>query len=65
MTVEYHDPDTCNKCGERANEYRGSFLYTDEFRTKCSSCGHEDYWAYGFFESSEDGYDKCEKYTTA
>lgn len=64
MAVKYHNPDTCNKCGERANEYRGSFLYNDEFDTTCRACGHKDHWGYGFFDSAQDGLNACAKYTT-
>jgi hypothetical protein len=34
-----------------------------EARTKCTVCGHEDYWAYGFFESMQHIESKCEKYS--
>lgn len=52
---EYHCPNYCPKCGQD-NEVtvtdRLEYVMC-EARTTCRSCGHEDYWAYGFFENSE------------
>lgn len=67
VKTEYHCEDSCNKCGmDFSNElfdtsYEGSVLL--EANTKCKECDHEDYWAYGFFESSQDGLNACVKYT--
>ena len=33
-----------------------------ETRTVCTDCGHVDYWAYGHFESGEDGLNAAKKY---
>jgi len=63
--VKYHCYDSCNKC-TGVNEYNvtdsldGRML---ECKTKCKDCGHEDYWAYGFFESSEYFESKCKTYS--
>lgn len=63
----FHCVHTCNYCGGENRTKKivvsdGSDIH--ELETKCqeSSCGKEDYWAYGFFESSYEGFDACEKY---
>lgn len=63
--VEYHCNDSCNKCGDV-----NSITVTDtlggrlmECKTKCLKCGFEDYWAHGFFESSQEIESKCKKYS--
>lgn len=60
----YHCVESCNKCNgnnELINpSYESQFLHETE--TKCESCGHNDYWADGYFESSQDGLNKCDKY---
>ncbi len=61
----YYDlPNSCNKCGEGTytsdEKYEESHL--SECKTECKTCGFVDYWAYGVFESSQDGYKKCHKY---
>ena len=60
----YHDYSTCNKCGSDNDVMLKDSIegFICECATKCSVCGFEDYWAYGFFESSAEGYNKCEKY---
>lgn len=67
--VKYHEPMSCNKCGKGRNEFLGLPVTIEgrlcETRTKCQVCGFEDYWAYGFFESSGelDGIEsKCDTY---
>ena len=62
--TDYHDPYSCNKCG-KDNEVTvtasdGSSMY--EGKTKCNECGHEDYWAYGWFESGAEMVSKCSTY---
>lgn len=60
----FHNPYSCNKCGKE-NEVACDPFNNEapgETKTKCKECGHEDYWHYGFFESSEDGLDSCSKY---
>ena len=64
MNIEYHDPKSCNMCsGENAtfNEIYDSGVVA-ETGTKCSVCGHIDYWAYGFYESSAEIKSNCNKY---
>lgn len=63
--VEYHDPGSCNKCGNEneitvTDSLEGRML---ECNTKCKACGFEDYWAHGFFESSQEIESKCKKYS--
>lgn len=62
--TEYHIPASCNKCGEInavdwVSQIEGHLC---EAKTKCESCGFQDYWAYGFFESSQEMKGKCKKY---
>ena len=63
--TRYHEPSSCNKCrgiNEFINEaWEGSLLC--EVSTKCTECGHEDYWAYGFFESGAEIVSNCETYS--
>lgn len=63
--VQYHCYDSCNACGELNTLVNPSYdtagLY--ETATKCLTCGHEDYWAYGFFESGSEMESKCETYS--
>lgn len=61
MSTQYHCPDSCNKCGG-TNATRVDIHYVFEGPTVCQNCGHKDYWAYGWFESSEDGLNACRKY---
>lgn len=60
----YHDISTCNKCGKYNDVTPIDFVDHTicEADTKCSECGFEDRWRYGFFESGEHGYDACKKY---
>lgn len=62
----YDDMDSCNACGHTSSN---SVIVVDtisghisEARTTCQVCGHQDYWAYGSFESSQDIESKCLKY---
>ena len=63
--VNYHCYDSCNKCGE-VNDYNvtdsldGRMM---ECKTKCKACGFEDYWAHGWFESSQEIESKCKTYS--
>ena len=61
---KYHKPTSCNHCGG-TNDINVTDSLDDhmsECKTKCRDCGEEDYWAYGFFESSCNIIGKCEKY---
>ena len=62
--VFYHVVDSCNACrGINSVVVKDTINnHVCEADTKCSICGHEDYWAYGFFESSQHIESKCEKY---
>lgn len=65
MNAKYHVPETCNKCGNRSNEfiapsYEGCHFH--ETNTVCQYCGFEDYWAYGYFESGTEMVSKCKEY---
>lgn len=67
--TRYHNPLTCNACGCNENalerligEFDG-FPYAYEIETYCPKCAHKDYWAHGYFESSQDGLDACSKYS--
>jgi len=56
---------SCNKCGgenecQVTDSLDGHTI--TEARATCSDCGFDDYWAYGFFESGQEGYDECRKY---
>ncbi len=63
--VEYHDPSSCNKCkgnNEFIKEvYDSGILH--EAETRCETCGFQDYWAYGFFESGSEMVSNCRKYS--
>ena len=63
--VKYHCYDSCNKCGDVndvqvTDSMEGHLM---ECKTKCIKCGFEDYWAHGFFESSQDIESKCKTYS--
>ena len=56
--------ESCNRCGER-NEIKqvdveNGVIY--ECETNCKSCGFEDYWAFGFFQSGQSGFNESAKY---
>lgn len=63
---KYHNMNSCNACGHPSSNsvivVDTISSYISEARTACQVCGHEDYWAYGFFESSQDMESKCLKY---
>ena len=66
IKVKYHRPDSCNRCSGK-NSYKIT-SYLDgvtmlECKTVCTVCGFTDYWAHGFFESSQDIECKCKTYT--
>jgi hypothetical protein len=61
--VEYHDPESCNKCGLMSNRYLRGAFHEGEIETKCTACGHHDYWAYGFFESGSYMVSQCSTYS--
>jgi len=61
----YHVKESCNFCGGENDIVK----ITDsmegrihECETKCLDCGEIDYWATGFFESSQNIEGKCKKY---
>ena len=63
--VKYHCHDSCNACGgnnncETTDSMEGRMM---ECKTKCTDCGHTDYWAHGFFESSCEIESKCKTYS--
>jgi len=65
---EYDSPGSCNACGgpnECKTEYTmdGPGTMPAEISTKCNACGFEDYWAYGYFESGQAGYNASRKYS--
>lgn len=62
MKPHYHRPESCNWCGNLANNIVSGSFESGEIETECESCGHEDFWSYGFFESSESIESKCKKY---
>lgn len=57
--------NSCNKCGGdnevTVTDTLDGHTIT-EASTKCDDCGFEDYWAYGWYESGQDGYNSCGKY---
>ena len=63
--IKYHRIDSCNKCGGKNEATSPSVdeggIY--ESKTKCTDCGFLDYWAYGFYESSQDMQGKCDTYS--
>lgn len=60
----YDDPNTCNYCGGKNDKDVVDTINSDvtEYKTKCRSCGRNDYWSYGSFESSQHGYNESDKY---
>ena len=66
MTTHYDEMTSCNLCGDGENELIVVSIdagHVSECRTKCKSCGFEDYWAYGFFESGSKIDGKSKTYT--
>ncbi len=61
---KYHNIHSCNKCRGRNDITVTDTVegYLCECKTKCTACGFEDYWAYGFYESGEHMESNCEKY---
>lgn len=64
MTTKYHVPESCNNCrGEnKVTQTSGDGGLMCGAETECKKCGHLDYWAYGFFESSSEMESNCKKY---
>lgn len=65
QTQIYFDFRYCNNCGMQSNKIEvkdsiNSILC--ECQTECLDCGFSDYWAYGYFESIQDGYKKAKMY---
>lgn len=64
--MSYDDMNSCNACGaENSNNVTvedTTASHICEASTKCKLCGHEDYWAYGSFMSSEHIEGKAKKY---
>ena len=63
--VKYHCIESCNACGGANEIISPSYeeCHLIESKTKCLTCGHSDYWAYGFFESSQEIESKCQTYS--
>lgn len=63
--IHFQRYGSCNKCqgfNELVKTYTdGGFI--EEADTKCESCGFEDHWAHGFFESSSVMESKAKTYT--
>ena len=64
VKIKYHRKETCNNCGSlnELTKTDSEEHVIHEADTKCTCCGFIDHWVCGFFESMQDGYDKCEKY---
>lgn len=62
--TEYHVKESCNKCAGENELIKPSCEegYAYETKTKCTKCGFDDYWAYGYFESSQEMESNCKKY---
>ena len=55
--MSYDDKYFCCKCKGR-NKVETIITesgYIAECTTICSACSHEDYWAYGFYQSKGEG----------
>lgn len=65
MSTQYDCPYSCNKCGGENTVKSDPFspYGSGETETKCNKCGFADYWCYGFFMSSTDGFSACRKYS--
>lgn len=61
----YAKATSCNKCrtgiNTLSNIVKDGYV-VEEADTKCNSCGFEDYWCWGVFESRQDGLDNAERY---
>lgn len=62
--TDYHNPESCNKCKGDNDVIAISFEqgHLSEAKTKCTKCGYEDYWFYGFFENSNKIESNCKTY---
>jgi len=66
--IKYHNHGSCNSCGGSKNRAKvtdsldGRML---ECKTECEDCGFTDYWAHGFFESSQYLGVNCKTYSFA
>ena len=61
---KYHVPSSC-PCCEGTNELEAVSSNEGrpcEYHTRCIDCGHTDYWAYGYFESSTETEVVCDTY---
>lgn len=62
----FDDMNSCNACGaDNSNDITIEDTLDShicEASTKCKLCGHEDYWGYGYFASSEYLVGKAKKY---
>lgn len=56
IKIKHDNKYICNKCGGKNDVAIGDMIegHITECLTKCKQCGFEDYWTYGFFESSAD-----------
>ena len=63
-TSTYQKKESCNSCGgvNTLSNYFVDSGVIHEADTKCNSCGFEDHWVHGFFESRRDGFDKAQGY---
>ena len=67
-TKRFHEKSSCNRCGMKKNDIVKVIdsmevaCTISECETKCASCGFEDYWAYGYFQSGAYGYDSATRY---
>lgn len=65
-TPSYDSKLSCNSCGsDSSNNAEIVEVIAGEIcecKTVCAKCGHNDYWAYGFFESRGNGLNKAKKY---
>jgi len=62
--AKYHVKDSCNKCSGENELINPSCdeVGVYETKTKCKECGFDDYWGYGFFESSTYMESNCKTY---
>ena len=54
-TCKYDKKEICNSCGahNEVKQIDGENGVVYECETICKSCGFEDYWAFGFFQSRQ------------